>query len=227
MSRSPARFCDVELILFDFGGVVAEEGFRDGLAAIARQFGRDPGEVVSAGYELVYAVGYVTGRCDEHAFWQALRARTHITGSDQALAQELLSRFIVRPWMGSLMQRLRAWGVRLAILSDQTDWLDRLDSQYGFYSWFDRVFNSYYLGKTKKDPSLFVEVLAEMGVEPQRALFVDDHRGHVDRARQQGLSAIHYQDRAAFLEELARYCPSLKSCPDSLRRELPSAGNSC
>jgi putative hydrolase of the HAD superfamily len=223
MTQPSAEHCRVDLILFDFGGVVAEEGFRDGLAAIARKYGRDSEEVVKAGYELVYQVGYVTGRSDEHVFWQALRAHTGIDGSDDALRLELLSRFVVRPWMGDLTRELRARGVRLAILSDQTDWLDRLNERYGFFEWFDRVFNSYHLGKTKKDPSLFTEVLADMGAPAHRALFVDDHLGHIERARRQGLNAIHYQGRPSFLRELAQYCSGLESNPDPLPHESHSS----
>jgi putative hydrolase of the HAD superfamily len=210
MATAPVEPCSVQLILFDFGGVIAEEGFRNGLAGIAAQYGQDPAVVVKAGFELIYQVGYVLGKSHESAFWQALREATGIRGPDAELRREILSRFVLRPWMVDIIQRLNDLGVRLAIVSDQTDWLDELNRRDGFFQWFEQVFNSYHLGKSKKDPSLFHDVLAAMRVPPARALFVDDHPSNVARAQQQGLHAICYRDRTGFVEELATFCPALR-----------------
>jgi putative hydrolase of the HAD superfamily len=144
----------VAAILFDFGGVIAEEGFREGLTAIAMEHGLEPEAFVRVGFELVYGVGYVRGRSDEKTFWQAVRDRTGIQVRDESLRHQILSRFTLRPWMLELLARLKEAGVRLALLSDQTDWLDELDEKLHFFQWFDHIFNSYHLGKSKKDPSL-------------------------------------------------------------------------
>ena len=48
------------------------------------------------------------------------------------------------------MSGLRRGGFLTAILSDQTDWLDRLEARHHFFGHFDRVFNSYHLGKGKR-----------------------------------------------------------------------------
>jgi HAD superfamily hydrolase (TIGR01509 family) len=202
--------CSVELILFDFGGVVAEEGFRDGLAAIAASNGLDPAAVVKAGFEMIYRVGYVLGRAAERSFWEALREGAGVQGTDAALRDAVLARFVLRPWMIELVRRLKDLHLRLAMVSDQTDWLDELNRRYGFFCCFDQVFNSYHSGKSKKDPTLFDDVLAAMGVSADQALFVDDHQAHVTRAQQQGLHAIWYRDRSSFIEEFDAFCPALK-----------------
>jgi FMN phosphatase YigB (HAD superfamily) len=202
--------CSVELILFDFGGVLAEEGFRDGLTAIAVGTGLQPAAVVQAGFELIYQVGYVLGRSGEASFWEALREQAGIQGTDAALRAEILSHFILRPWMVALIGRLKDLRLRLAIVSDQTDWLDELNRRHGFFRWFDQVFNSYHSGKSKKDPTIFEDVLAAMGVSAHQALFVDDHQAHVARAQQQGLHTIRYRDRSSFVEEFAAFCPALR-----------------
>ena len=109
MEDASLRPCNVEAILFDFGGVLAEEGFRDGLSAIAALNGLEPGTFVRTGFELVYETGYVTGRVDESFFWGALRSKTGIDGSDESLRHEILSHFRLRPPMIALVKGLKEW----------------------------------------------------------------------------------------------------------------------
>ena len=201
--------CSVELVLFDFGGVIAEEGFRNGLLAIAELNGLDPADFLKEAYELTFNGGFVTGEVDEHTFWHMLRERTGIKGSDQELRKELLSRFILRNWMLELVQRLKDASVVTAILSDQTNWLDELDARYNFFRLFDRVFNSYHLGKCKKDPSLFEDVLGEMNFRPEQSLFIDDSQDNITRATSRGLHTIYYQDKISFMDSMLSFCPFL------------------
>jgi putative hydrolase of the HAD superfamily len=201
--------CKVDAILFDFGGVIAEEGFRNGLAAIAQAEGRPIESFLVRAYELVYDVGYVLGRADEGAYWAALRKETGIEGTDKALREVILSHFILRPWMLQLIRRLHEAGVRMAILSDQTNWLDELNERYGFFKWFERVFNSFHVGRSKRDASLFDMVLSEMTILPGLAVFVDDNEGNTQRARARGLRTVLYKDREQFMGEMGVFCPFL------------------
>jgi len=209
--HSVLETCSVAAILFDFGGVIAEEGFREGLTAIAREHSLEPGAFVRVGFELVYEVGYVLGRSEENTFWEVVRDKTGIRAADEALRENILSHFTLRPWMLEILPRLRDSGTRLALLSDQTNWLDELDEDLHFFSCFDHVFNSYHLGKSKKDPSLFDDVLKIMGLRAEQALFVDDHHSHIERAGQRGLNTILYQDRPSFMRALAVFCPFLQA----------------
>jgi len=46
--------CVVEVIMFDFGGVIAEEGFKNGLRTIALKNGLNPEAFVREGFDLVH-----------------------------------------------------------------------------------------------------------------------------------------------------------------------------
>ena len=199
--------CSVEVILFDFGGVLAEEGFRNGLREIAELHDCEPDGFIETGFDLVYRTGYLVGRSDEESFWEALRAESGIGGDDVDLRKTILRHFVLRPWMMDLVGELRRAKIRVGILSDQTNWLDELDSLYGFFKSFNYVFNSYRTGKSKRDPSLFDEILVRIGVEAGRVLFVDDHHGNIERAKARGLHGILYEGREAFFEALRRFCP--------------------
>jgi putative hydrolase of the HAD superfamily len=202
--------CSVEVVFFDFGGVLAEEGYRGGLLAIARMNGLDEKEFLKVAVELTFERGFVTGKIDEKTFWQILRKHTGIRTSDQELRNLVLSSFTLRPWMVEWVKKVKTSPTRTAILSDQTLWLEELNEIYGFFQWFERVFNSYHIGKSKRDFSIFDYVLAEMDVRPHEALFVDDNLGNIQRAKEKEINTIHYQTREEFERELLWFCPSLR-----------------
>jgi putative hydrolase of the HAD superfamily len=200
--------CTVRVILFDFGGVLADEGFREGLQAIGRRGGVDPEAVFSLGQRLVHETGYLLGKGDEASFWRELRRASGVEGSDESLRAQILSRFVLRDWMLDLVRELKG-RVRLGILSDQTDWLDELNARDDFFRHFEVIFNSYHMGKGKHDPTHFIDVLRRLALHGPQVLFIDDSEGHCLRARQAGMEVIHYEERDAFLRDLARYCPFL------------------
>ncbi len=197
----------IDTVLFDFGGVLAEEGFRNGLMAIARLNGLDEDEFFRAARDAIHACGYVVGKATESVYWELLRKTTGIRGDDQSLRNEILSRFTLREWMIDIVKRIKECHVRVGILSDQTNWLDELNARFDFFRWFDYVFNSYHMGKSKKDPSHFDDIVYIMGFKADKVLFIDDDPGHCERAEQKGLKVIHYRNRDQFLEEIVRCCP--------------------
>ena len=192
----------IQAVLFDFGGVLAEEGFSHVLESLAEQQRLQVQDMTAAGAQAVYDSGFVLGRATESEFWSLLRQRTGLRGDDAALTAKILSGFTVRPWMRELVQRLGAQGYVTGILSDQTDWLERLDSRQHFYRFFDRIYNSYCLGKGKRAPSLFGDVAADLGLPAAWILFIDDSPGNVARAAAAGMQSIQYRDRETFLKAL-------------------------
>ena len=192
----------IDTVLFDFGGVIAEEGFKAGLKVIAEANGIDPEQFLQDASDTIYATGYLLGRAPESRFWSALREKTGIRGEDASFTEEIFSRFFIRNWMIDLAKELKAQEITTGILSDQTDMLDNLNQRYDFFRWFDHVFNSYHLGKGKRDMSLFDDVARTLGKSPDRILFIDDDPGNVDRAGKKGWKTILYVDRDSFLKEM-------------------------
>ena len=199
----------IEAVLFDFGGVLSEEGFKNGLQAIARLNGLDEETFIKTANDVIHACGYVIGKASESAYWEILRGTTGIRGDDQFLRNEILSRFRLREWMTDTVRRLKELKVCVGILSDQTNWLDELDAHDNFFRQFDHVFNSYHMGKSKKDPTHFENVVHMLETKAHMVLFIDDDPGNCARARQAGLKVIHYRAREQFLHEIAGYFPGI------------------
>lgn len=190
---------EIKAVLFDYGGVLAEEGFREGLGAIGRKNGIDPEEVVKAGFDLVHRTGYVVGGGHEAAFWEAVREETGAVGSDDELRGEILSRFVLRPRMVEVVDALRGMGFVVGLLSDQTQWLEELDARDGFFEHFDHVFNSYRVGLSKRDPAVFDRAAETLGLQPEEILFIDDNQGNVERAAGRGFRTWLFNDTEEFL----------------------------
>ena len=194
----------IKAILFDYGGVLAEEGFRNGLKSLAGEQGLDANQMPQQGMQAVYDSGFVLGQGTAADFWALLRERTGLQGEDAKLTQRILDGFVIRPWMLKLVTELNARGYVTGILSDQTDWLDILNQRDQFYSFFHQVFNSYYLGKGKQDPTLFTDVADSLELTPAEILLVDDDSGNISRAHASGYQTLHYVNQQQFLAELEK-----------------------
>jgi putative hydrolase of the HAD superfamily len=181
----------IKAILLDFGGVVAEEGFRDGISAIGEKQNA-PGLFETAD-RLIYEDGYVLGLCEERQFWQDLRDASGIRGPDEGLRREVLGRFRLRPEVLVKVEELNRRGLVTAVLSDQTNWLDEINGRTPFFHHFARVFNSYRMHKGKRDPSVFLDACRELNVRPGEAVFVDDKPANIERAEAVGLRGILYR----------------------------------
>ena len=192
----------IRAILFDYGGVIAEEGFYNGLVDLAEKQSLDAHSMPEQGMKAVYDSGFVLGNGTVADFWALLRKRTGLEGDDDFLTDRIFFGFQIRHWMIELVRRLRAKGYVTGILSDQTHWLNELDKRDHFFREFDHIYNSYYLGKGKRDPSLFTDVVNDLKLRPGEVLFIDDSEKNVQTARKIGLKAILYIDHEGFVPKL-------------------------
>jgi putative hydrolase of the HAD superfamily len=197
----------IKAILFDFGGVLADEGFREGMRSIGRKNGLNPDEFFLTATELIHESGYVTGLLDEHGYWNILREGTGIAGSDEELREEILARFAFRTYMMDCARRLKSSGYVIGILSDQTNWLDEVEKRYPFFHHFDYVFNSFHLKKSKRDPTVFGDVCTVMGLKSGEVLFVDDNADNIGLAGAEGLKTILFVDARDFRQKTAEFLP--------------------
>jgi putative hydrolase of the HAD superfamily len=195
----------IKAVIFDFGGVLADEGFRKGLLVIGQKHGLNPEAFFRIAEELIYETGYVSGTAGEPEFWKALREKTGIKGSDKKLWDNIFKQFQLNEEMIGLVKTLKASGFVTAILSDQTNWLDEINEKTPFFHHFDYVFNSYHLKKSKKDPSVFRDVCLAIGLKPDEALFVDDHGENTERAQKAGLKSIQFRNAEDLKKKIQQF----------------------
>lgn len=210
--------CAISTVVFDYGGVLAEEGFRDGLLAIARMSEIDGPDFFQLATDAIYETGYLTGRQTEEHYWESLRKISGVELSDETMRDQIISRFRLRPPMMALVKLLRRKGLKVRILSDQTNWLDELNIRDQFFGEFDSVINSYHFGKGKRDVTIFQDLVSIVEEAPCSVLFIDDNEGHTLRARSVGIQAITFSS----VQELAESLHSMSLITDSELRSIIS-----
>ncbi|MGE4317714.1 MAG: HAD family hydrolase [Deferribacterales bacterium] len=184
----------IEAVFFDFGGVIAEEGWVNGLTDIAHHHGFYPPMFFDDACDVLWSTGYMYGRADENTFWQKLGERYDFRMTVDEMRNVIFKKFVIRQDVLDVIRKIREAGFRTAILSDQVNWLDEFNDMYGFFSLFDRVYNSYHLGIGKKDERVFPMVCDDLGVDIENALFVDDNEGHIERAKNCGMNTLLFCD---------------------------------
>ena len=100
----------IRVILFDFGGVIAEEGFYAGLRQIAVEQGLNPDLLPRLGLDAMYPSRYVTGQGKEQDFWRQSHKTSDVSGKYADLREQILCRFLVRDWALELVDKLRKPG---------------------------------------------------------------------------------------------------------------------
>ena len=68
----------------------------------------------------------------------------------------------------------------------------RIRADRNLTRWFDAVLVSYEVGVAKPDPAIYQMCLTRLGVESNRALFVDDRIENVEGATRIGLQTFHF-----------------------------------
>jgi REG-2-like HAD superfamily hydrolase len=116
-------------------------------------------------------------------FWQGLYAR-FLTGLGipfpAALPERIYQRFTQSdsyrafPDVIPSLRALRERGLRLAVLSNWEEWLERLLHDLDLLPFFDLIVVSGVEGREKPDPALFQLALTRVGVLPQQAVHVGD-----------------------------------------------------
>jgi hypothetical protein len=93
----------------------------------------------------------------------------------------------------------------LALLSDHAaEWIAYIRSIHPFLGLFKRTFFAYELGKLKRDPEAFSQVLKALSVPAQRCLPIDDNPANFAVAQSVGLPGICFVDAEQLTSELRR-----------------------
>ena len=93
----------IHCILFDYGGVIADEGFRLTLGELSLATGKSAAWLPGIAMDAVYRSGYVTGHGDEQAFWDELQKHFPLPEPSEAIRSEILRRFALRKEKNQLL----------------------------------------------------------------------------------------------------------------------------
>lgn len=184
---------NIRAVYFDLGGVYYCEGFREGLFSIARGAGLEGSSFYQQALELVFSSGYVCGKIPEKIYWEQLANLSGLKNPASEYRKEIIRAFKPMKGMGELARKLRE-KVKVALLTDQTNWLYDLDERDGIFSEFDEIISSYEEGFSKKNMEIFRIACERCDILPEEGVFFDDNPGNIQRAAEFGLNAYLFEE---------------------------------
>jgi 2-haloacid dehalogenase len=115
---------------------------------------------------------------------------------------------ITGPIAGSvaILAELRERGTPLYFLSNYSAETYPLAlARYDFLSWFEGGVVSGEHGVIKPDPAIYELLIDRCGIDPHRAVFIDDVVANAEGAHQFGIHPVHFQSAEALRAELAEF----------------------
>ena len=126
-----------------------------------------------------------------------------------ALGNNMLDGYLnsipAKPGVEDKLTELKNAGHVLAVLTASPHLtLDPCLKRLGLDKLFAKIWSSDDFGKTKADPSIYLDALNELGARPEECIFLDDNVGAVKAAKAAGLHAygIYDESSSEFIEEM-------------------------
>lgn len=198
-------------VLFDFGGVIVDSPF-DAFAEVEQRCGASAGTVRrinSADPDTNAWARFERGDVDAGQFVELFAREAAALGAPLD-AQQLLDALIAlpsarsdaRPVMLDAVDRLRAAGIGVALLTNNVAPLDQRADTRWVYEAFDVVIESCRVGMRKPEPDIFTLACEALGVAPERTAVLDDLGINLKPARALGLQTIKVVDADVAVAEL-------------------------
>lgn len=94
--------------------------------------------------------------------------------------------------LGDLVDR----GYAMHALSNYSVWSEMIEEELRLSRWLSWDYVSHRTGHRKPEPDAYLTPARDLGLSPERFVFVDDRQKNVDGARAVGMQAIHFQSAA-------------------------------
>jgi len=200
----------IEVIFFDLGNVILPfNNYR--IAEKLCRFSQkeefqEPGKVFSYLFDLREGVinPFDMGKVSPQKFFQSVRNHLGLSIAFEQFVPIWTDIFVEDQEVSEIIRSLKGrW--RLGLLSN-TDPLHfhYIVSTFPIVSALEKWILSYEVGFKKPDAQIFQKAIEWASVDPQKILFIDDTKGHVEASISQGMQGIHFISAAKLREELFR-----------------------
>lgn len=152
---------------------------------------------------LAYYKEYFSGKIREEEFWNKFLANIDLKRDWRELRIKLLDLFAPNEGVAVLYSQLRSKGLKLVLLSDQTnEWWPYLDNKYNISGNFDYVVISSKIGINKPDPEIYKYALKISDSLAEESIFIDDLENNLIPAEDLGIETILYTNPENLIRDL-------------------------
>jgi putative hydrolase of the HAD superfamily len=184
---------EIELVLFDIGGVLGSNGWdREQRAAAVKQFGLDSDDFEYRHQETVGVLESGEISLDEYL-------DVTVFCSPRDFGREEFKAFMFAqsiPWPESIevARTIADAGVRVATLNNESEALNthRIET-FGLRDIFPTFYSSCWLGVRKPTQRIYRRVLGMTQMDPTRVMFVDDRDQNLAPAAALGMKTVRFE----------------------------------
>ena len=196
----------LEVIVFDFGGVIAQADVTQMADFLMQSFKINKEELSTA---LKNMQDFISNGGSEKEYWQQYACSKQISLSNHWIDEwATVIQKSISDISGSkeIVIALQENGYQTAMLSDVTQYQAEMIRKMGYYDLFSPVLLSYEIGLKKPDPEAFKKLLEKLHKPASSVIFIDDRVENVNAARDLGIDSIQFFN------------------PEQLKRELVTRG---
>jgi epoxide hydrolase-like predicted phosphatase len=193
----------VDAVIFDLGGVLVRTEDRKPRTQLAARLDMTYDQLSVVVFDSQSAIQAMKGEISAEAHWQVIKNKLGLSDQDLKLVQtDFWAGDVLDENLVNFLRQLRP-RYKTALLSNAWDDLRQMiEEVWQIADAFDRMVISSEVGLVKPDQAIYQRMIAELGVAPSKAVFVDDFQHNVEGARSAGLKAIHFQSPEKALGDL-------------------------
>ncbi len=200
---------EIEVILFDLGNVILPFNHyqiaEKLLPFTRREDHQDPKKIFSFLFDFGKGVinEYETGMVSTSEFFQSLKEFLQLTLSFEEFIPIWNDIFWENEEVSEIIRSLKG-KKRLGLLSNTNPLhFDYILSTFPVIQVFEKWLLSHEVGFKKPAIEIFEKAIEWAGVEPEKMLFIDDLKTHIDVAISLGMRGIHFTSSTQLREELS------------------------
>jgi HAD superfamily hydrolase (TIGR01509 family) len=148
---------------------------------------------------------FLEGKISEDGYWEAAAKKN---GWDIGLAsfkEAIRKNFAEVEGIRGVVDRLRAKGFRLALISDHgREWIEHCSPRFDILKGFSVIQYSFDVGALKEEPRVFQMLLGNLKEKPKDCLFIDDREVNLAAARTLGINTLHFKNSELLVKDLEK-----------------------
>jgi putative hydrolase of the HAD superfamily len=191
----------IDIVFFDWGGVVANDPGDDFLTQLLKNIGATDEQV--AHIFKTYMKDFMRGHISENEYWEEIKSHYGLSIPD-TISDEF------KKWNGlvanqdilKLVAELKNRGIKVAILSNVIEPTYNVLNQVGYYDLFDEVIASCKVGYAKPDKKIYQISLDRLNTTAERSLFIDDKQNNLEPAEEMGFHIIFAQGPEQIIHDI-------------------------
>jgi len=195
----------VEAVIFDFGGVLVRTEDRQPRTELANRMGMTYDELSALVFDSQSAIQAMKGEITAEEHWRVVQ-------NSLGISEEEINQVRSDFWAGDILDEdlvdflrdLRPKYKTVLLSNAWDDLRQMIEDVWQIDDAFDQLIISAEIGLVKPDLVIYQWMLAELGLEPSQAVFVDDFPHNVEGAQAAGLQAIHFRTREQAVVELQK-----------------------